>query len=179
MVRRVPTQNGVTFHDLYEEYPDFNIDIQREKKLLLEHDVIVWNHPFYWYNCPALLKQWIDVVLEVGWAYGPGGTALEDKTVVQVITTGGPQAAYQEGGYNRYTIQQFLAPFAQTARLCLMHYLPPYVVHSTHRLQPSEIRSQAEEYSMLLQFLQSEKLDIAAISQFTYLNDLIKVTKRS
>lgn len=178
MIRQAPTRNGVTFHDLYEEYPDFNIDIQREKKLLLEHDVIVWNHPFYWYSCPALLKQWIDLVLEVGWAYGPGGTALEGKTVLQVITTGGPQVSYQQDGYNRYTIQQFLAPFAQTARLCLMHYLPPFVVHSTHRLLPAEIRAQADEYSMLLRYLQHEQLDIAAISQFSYLNDLIKETKR-
>ena len=25
---------GVTLHDLYEEYPDFNIDVDREKALL-------------------------------------------------------------------------------------------------------------------------------------------------
>ena len=47
---------GVTFHDLYEAYPDFDIDVAREQKLLLDHDVIVFQHPFYWYSCPALLK---------------------------------------------------------------------------------------------------------------------------
>lgn len=55
---------GVTFHDLYEKYPDFNIDVKFEQQLLPEHDVIIWHHPFYWYSCPPLLKQWIDLVLE-------------------------------------------------------------------------------------------------------------------
>src|SRR5687767_1197669 len=69
--------DGVTFHDLYERYPDFNVDLEFEKQLLLDHDVIIWHHPFYWYSAPPLLKQWIDIVLEFGWAYGPGGVALK------------------------------------------------------------------------------------------------------
>ena len=43
-VRDLP---GVTFHDLYEAYPDFGIDVEREQKLLLEHDVVVFHHPFF------------------------------------------------------------------------------------------------------------------------------------
>ena len=124
----------VTFHDLYELYPDFNIHIEHEKKILLTHDIIIWHHPLYWYSCPPLLKQWIDMVLEVGWAYGPGGNALEGKKVIQVITTGGPQAAYQASGNNRHTLREFLKPFEQTVKLCRMHYLPPFVTHGTHRL---------------------------------------------
>jgi glutathione-regulated potassium-efflux system ancillary protein KefG len=50
--------NGVTFHDLYEAYPDFDIDVQHEQALLLKHDIIVWQHPFYWYSSPAIIKQW-------------------------------------------------------------------------------------------------------------------------
>ena len=55
---------GVTCNDLYEEYPDFNIDIEREQALLIDHSVVVWHYPFYNYSAPALLKQWMDVVLE-------------------------------------------------------------------------------------------------------------------
>ena len=47
---------------------------EREQELLLEHDVIVFQHPFYWYSTPAILKEWQDLVLEHGWAYGDGGT---------------------------------------------------------------------------------------------------------
>ena len=133
-------QHGAcTFHDLYEEYPLFDVDIEREQQLLLEHDIIIWHHPLYWYSCPPLLKQWIDMVLTVGWAYGPGGTALRGKKLIQVITSGGSEAVYQHDGNNRHTIQEFLRPFEQTARLCHIQYLPPFVVHGTHRLDEATL----------------------------------------
>mgnify|MGYP001357363482 CR=1 FL=1 len=81
------------------------------------HDLIVLQHPFDWYSCPALLKERLDLVLEYGFAYGHQGTALEGKKVLTVITTGGSQDAYRSDGYNRFTIRQFLAPFEQTAVL--------------------------------------------------------------
>lgn len=52
LVENIKHLEGVTFHDLYEHYPDFNIDRAFEKKLLIQHDIIVWHHPFYWYSCP-------------------------------------------------------------------------------------------------------------------------------
>ena len=61
---------GVTVHDLYEDYPNFNISIEREKALLIAHDVLVWHFPFYMFSAPALMKQWMDTVLEHGWAHG-------------------------------------------------------------------------------------------------------------
>lgn len=129
----------LTFHDLYEQYPEFNIDIESEKKLLVEHDLIIFHHPFYWYSCPPLMKQWIDMVLEVGWAYGNGGFALQNKMWFQVISTGGSEKAYSTEGHNRYSIREYLRPFEQTARLCRMKYLPPYVVFGTHRLGREEL----------------------------------------
>ncbi len=74
---------GVTFHDLYELYPDFDVQIDQEQELLISHDLIVLQHPFYWYSCPPLLKQWIDLVLEHGWAYGKEGNSLQREKNVQ------------------------------------------------------------------------------------------------
>ena len=54
---------------------------KREQELLLQHKIIVWQHPFYWYSSPALLKEWIDLVLEHGWAYGRKGDMLKGKKV--------------------------------------------------------------------------------------------------
>jgi glutathione-regulated potassium-efflux system ancillary protein KefG len=146
----------VTFHDLYEHYPDFNINIKHEQELLLKHDVIVWHHPFYWYSCPPLLKQWIDLVLEFNWAYGPNGSALAGKYVVNAISTGGTREAYQEGGRNRYTLKQMLTPFDQTATLCKMKYIPPFAVQGTHRLGQSELHSMSLVYEQFLKFLSDE-----------------------
>ena len=38
------------------------------------HDVVIFQFPLFWYSTPPILKQWQDIVLEYGWAYGEGGT---------------------------------------------------------------------------------------------------------
>src|SRR6478736_6055307 len=110
--------DGVTIRDLYELYPTLDIDVKAEQAELLAHDVIVFQHPFYWYSCPALLKQWEDLVLQYGFAYGAQGTKLEGKWVLTAITAGGAFSAYGRGGSNFFTIRELLIPFEQTVRLC-------------------------------------------------------------
>lgn len=144
---------GVTFHDLYEAYPDFDVDAGREQGLLAEHDVVVLQHPFYWYSSPALVKEWEDVVLQHGWAYGREGTALRGKALLSAVTTGGREASYGPAGGNRYTVGQFLAPLEQTARLCGMEWLPPFVVHGTHGMTSREAERHAERYRSTVEAL--------------------------
>jgi glutathione-regulated potassium-efflux system ancillary protein KefG len=176
---------GVHVRDLYAEYPELDIDVQHEQELLAEHDVLVWQHPFYWYSTPAILKEWQDLVLEFGWAYGPGGTALEGKSFLQVITTGGREEAYQpEGfnryritellapggreeayqpeGFNRYRITELLAPVHQTVRLCHMNAFPPFVVHGTHRMTEPEIEAHARDYQRVMVALTEGRLRAGA-----------------
>jgi len=149
---------GLTYRDLYEAYPDFDVDVEREQALLLEHDLIVFQHPFYWYSTPALLKQWEDLVLEHGWAYGSRGRALEGKRVLSVVTLGGGAQAYCRGGYNRFSLREFLAPLEQTARLCRMTYLPPYAVFGTHHLDAGDVEREGVRYERLLAGLASGRV---------------------
>jgi glutathione-regulated potassium-efflux system ancillary protein KefG len=164
--------HGVHIHDLYEHYPDFHINIPAEQGLLLEHELILLQHPFYWYSCPPLMKQWIDLVLQHGWAYGKEGNALAGKKMGNVISAGGIREAYSHDGFNRYTIADFLAPFNQTARLCKMDYLPPFVVHGTHRATEPELDKAALQYGKILEMLVAGTLP-AEPQQIHYLNDLI------
>ncbi len=173
-IKEIKNHHHIHFHDLYELYPDFNIDIEHEKGLLLKHNTIIWHHPFYWYSCPPLLKQWIDMVLEVGWAYGPGGTALQGKKVLQVISTGGPETAYHHEGYNHYTIREFLAPFERTVALCNMHYLPPFVTHGTHRLTDKELHQQTEQFKKIIDIIVDETFDLTSIQKYSYINEIVK-----
>ncbi len=169
----VSQSQGVTFHDLYELYPGFDIDIQREQELLTENDIIIWHHPFYWYSCPPLLKQWIDLVLEFNWAYGPHGNVLKGKYIFNVVTTGGTREAYQTGGRNRFTLNQLLAPFDQTAWLCKMIYLPPYSVQGTHRLDADNLKKASTGYKKLLQYLSDETFNPEELQKFELLNDFL------
>ena len=140
----------ITFHDLYELYPDFVIDVGLEQDLLLRHEIIVWQHPLYWYSVPPLLKQWIDLTLEHGWAYGSRGVYLRGKTALNVITAGGRADAYCASGHNRYTLQQFLYPLERTAALCGIDFREPYVIYGTHELHGAAIDREAERYRAFL-----------------------------
>jgi glutathione-regulated potassium-efflux system ancillary protein KefG len=173
LIKNIPNNNNITFNDLYERYPDFNIDIEYEKKLLEIHQIIIWQHPFYWYSAPPLLKQWIDLVLEFGWAYGPGGNALQGKIIFNSITSGGQRSAYTKTGYNRFTINELLAPFEQTAVLCKMTYLPPYTVHGTHRISKEELENSAKHYQMILDRLEGGEFSKADLIKLDYLNDWV------
>jgi glutathione-regulated potassium-efflux system ancillary protein KefG len=153
---------GVTVHDLYEAYPDFAIDVPYEQELLLAHDVVVMQHPFYWYSTPALLKEWQDHVLAFGWAYGKGGTKLRGKKLLTAVTTGGPDFAYRDGGMHGVTVRQLLAPIAATARLCGMTYLPPFVTHGTHRLNDEGVVRAADAYRAVVSALASGRLHAVA-----------------
>src|ERR1700754_351570 len=83
----VPRSRDVTVHDLYAAYRDRPIDVAREQALLKAHDRVILQFPFFWYSAPPLLKTWIDMVLEHGWAYGPGGHALRGKEFGIAVST--------------------------------------------------------------------------------------------
>lgn len=153
LVRAVRDLEGVTFHDLYEAYPDFDVDVKREQALLEAHDAIVLQHPFYWYSTPALVKQWMDLVLEYGWAYGWGGTALAGKRFLSAITAGGSEESYDEKGANRFEVRELLAPVEQTVRLCRMEFLAPFVVYGTHAMGDAAFARAAVAYREQLEAL--------------------------
>jgi glutathione-regulated potassium-efflux system ancillary protein KefG len=166
--------DGITIHDLYESYPDFQIDVAAEQRRLVAHDVIVLQHPFYWYSAPALVKEYLDLVLEHGFAYGATGRALEGKVLLNATTTGGPEAAYRVGGRNRFTMRQLLAPFDQTAYLCRMAYLAPFVVYGTHTLDADAGCSPSQrQYRTLLASLRDGTLDLARAAAADRVNDLL------
>jgi len=172
LVKALRDLPGLTFHDLYEQYPHFQIEVAHEQNLLLHHDIVIWHHPIYWYSCPPLLKQWLDLVLEVGWAYGKGGEQLKGKYVFNAVSSGGSREVYQTDGRNRFTLRQFLSPFDQTAWLCHMTYLPPFALQGTHRLSDAELHAQAAFYRNLLERLQqANDAELQALTSLEYLND--------
>lgn len=157
MRRHIADLKHVTIHDLYAEYPDFLIDVEREQTLVEEHDVIIFQHPFYWYQAPAIIKEWLDLVLEYGWAYGVGGTALQDKIMLQAITAGGGADSYRREGYNRYTIKELTTPFIATANLCKMKWREPFTVLGIHKgLPDEEIKKHTERYREFVLSLRDE-----------------------
>lgn len=173
LTESLKNMRGITVNNLYENYPDFYIDIIQEQQLLIEHDIIVWQHPLYWYSSPAILKEWFDLVLQHGFAYGEKGRSLERKQVLSVISTSGHKEVYTKEGRNHYTINEFLVPFKQTANLCRMEYLPPYVIFGSHTLTPPDIENHIANYKKLMTALRDEQINAAKMKSVAYFNELI------
>ncbi|MCM3749819.1 NAD(P)H-dependent oxidoreductase [Paenibacillus pasadenensis] len=143
---RLKQEETVTVHNLYAEYPDFKIDVAKEQQLLLDHDRIVFQFPFYWYSSPALLKQWLDDVLTYGFAYGSSSSKLQDKELMLAVSTGSPAEAYGDGGRNRYPMEELLRPFQATANLCGMSFLPPFLLQGVMGLEEAGLPEKAEAF---------------------------------
>ncbi|MCK8120196.1 NAD(P)H-dependent oxidoreductase [Pseudoalteromonas sp. 2CM32C] len=165
---------SVTVNDLYAHYPDFMIDVEREQSLCESHDIIVFQHPFYWYSTPAIIKEWFDLVLEHGWAYGSSGKALEGKIIFQAISTGGDSATYQSSGYNQFTLRELTTPFQATAKLCGLEWLPPLAVTGVHRgLESEKMQQHADNYRQVILALRDGLIDIHEAKQFDLLNSFL------
>ncbi|PWJ37983.1 NAD(P)H-dependent oxidoreductase [Sediminitomix flava] len=173
LIKGLKEKEGVTFHDLYEEYPEFDINVQHEQELLLMHDYIIFHFPFFWYSTPAILKEWQDLVLEHGWAYGSKGNFLKGKQFMCAMTIGGPQDVYREDSFHKHTIRQLISPLRQTATLCQMNPLPPFAVHGAHRVKRDAIETYRKEYFKLLDEIIEGKFDSAKAAKFDYMNDYL------
>jgi glutathione-regulated potassium-efflux system ancillary protein KefG len=170
LIKYVKDIEGVTFHDLYEVYPDFHIHLGKEQELLVKHDIIVFHHPLFWFSVPALLKEYMDLVFQHMWAYGKKGQALKGKTLLSVISTGGRESLFQEKGYNRHTMAEFLFPIKQTAFVCGMEYLPPFVAHGTHTMTKEVINGHGEDYRKIITALRDKTLDLETARSLARLN---------
>ena len=163
----------VTAVDLYAQYPDFNINIEREQQRLVDHDVIVFLFPLYWYSTPSILKEWQDLVLEYGFAYGHEGTALKDKLFLCAISAGGKEKAYQSEGFNHYTIRQLLQPLEQMAQITHMNYIAPFAIFGSRTAQEDHrVAEHKEKWRTLLTQLTTNTLDTEKAKRMENLADL-------
>ncbi|MFC0232805.1 NAD(P)H-dependent oxidoreductase [Vagococcus entomophilus] len=111
----------VTWHHLENNYTYTTIDSVKERNLLVQHDRIILQFPLYWYSAPAMLKQWMDVVLSEK-------LSLRGKEFGLVVTIGVKEKAYQAGGSEQFTLSELLRPFQAIARHFQMIFLPVFTI---------------------------------------------------
>ncbi len=165
--------DNVVIRDLYELYPRFSINTAKEQAHLEKSDIIILQHPFYWYGVPALMKQYLDMVFTHGWAYGKEGNKLEGKILFNALTTSGSRESYSEDEHNRFPLSSYLIPYNQLAHVCQMHFLPPFVMHQSGKADASAAARHAKQFKQLLQLLSLEKVGPEQFSDIAYLNDYV------
>ncbi len=170
--------DGVTAVDLYYEYPTYNINIDVEQQRLKDHDVVIFQFPLYWYSTPSILKEWQDLVLEYGFAYGHEGKAIQGKTFFCALTAGGKAEAYHKEGFNHFTIRQLLYPIEQMATLTGMNYIAPFTLFGSRTAkEDGEIDKHIESWKRLLVALTKDQIDVPQAARAEKLNHYLDEVK--
>lgn len=123
----------ITVHHLDSALVDGHFDKQQERALLREADRIILQFPLYWYQVPAVMKQWIDEVLSTSCGAG--------KELGIVVTIGAKKEDYRPGGTVGFTVGELLRPLQALAHYFNWQYLPPFEVYQFDYL--TETRKQA------------------------------------
>lgn len=109
--------NNIEIRHLDKLYPDFKIDIKAEQEALLSADTIIFQYPLFWYSIPAIMKEWIDKVIQYGFAFGKDSYNLENKKLIVSFTIGSPIKDYPQE-----VIQKIAFPFKGLASYCKLEY---------------------------------------------------------
>lgn len=112
-VRKFP--DDFSIHNLQSAYPRSSIDAAFEHSLIDNSAAVVLQFPLFWYNCPPMLKSWMDLVLSLDWAYGRAWH-FEGKKVALAVTCGAAAADFSSEGANGHTLEEFLNSFEASFR---------------------------------------------------------------
>ncbi|UXM94823.1 NAD(P)H-dependent oxidoreductase [Bartonella sp. HY329] len=109
--------------DIGKLYADHRINIIEEQAALIRHDIVIFQHPMYWFNLPAILKSWIDQVLTYQFAYGSEGNKLKGKKLLDSITIG------QRENDVKTATQSLSSIFEKLAQYCQMDYVGTFPLY--------------------------------------------------
>ncbi|MDM0078576.1 NAD(P)H-dependent oxidoreductase [Variovorax sp. J2P1-59] len=136
-----------TVHDLYAAYPDEKVDVRAEQRLLARHRRVILQFPLQWYSGPPLLKKWLDLVLEHGWAYGGVASALEGRQLGIAVSAWSREADYRKDGRYRRTLEELTSPFEVTAFRLGMTYLPGFFLAGVCEVDEQALEVSARDYA--------------------------------
>lgn len=130
-VKKYP--DDFTIHNLQSSYPRSPIDPAKEHSLIENNGSIVLQFPIYWFNSPPMMKQWVDTVFSLDWAYGKH-YKLEGKNIGLAVTCGGTEHSYSATGSVGASIETFLNSYIQSIKYCKANYSGCYVFYGASEL---------------------------------------------
>lgn len=119
-----------TVHNLCYEYPDYKIDVQKEQKLIENHENLILQYPIYWFNVPGLIKRWIDEVFTYGWAYGSKGDKLKDKKIALALSAGISEDDLKDN--KNLNLEDLILPIKLTAAYVSSNFRGYYILYNSY-----------------------------------------------
>jgi NAD(P)H dehydrogenase (quinone) len=138
----------------------FAAEVESELVKLEAADLMIWQFPLWWFGLPAALKGWVDRVFAMGRVYGQGhiygSGRFRGRRALLSLTTGGPQPAYERGGFNG-DIDAILRPI-QRGMLEFVGYsvLRPQIVYAPVRADAAQRDAWLAEWAQRLRALDGE-----------------------
>jgi NAD(P)H dehydrogenase (quinone) len=130
-------------------------------------DLMIWQFPLWWFGLPAVLKGWVDRVFAMGRIYNfehiYGTGVFRGKRALLSLTTGGPEEAYREDGFNG-DITAILRPI-QRGMLQFVGFdvLSPQIVYAPVRMTEQERRQRLADYAIRLgKIAQETPIDVGS-----------------
>ncbi|MFV0481000.1 MAG: NAD(P)H-dependent oxidoreductase [Campylobacteraceae bacterium] len=140
-------ENDITTYNIYEKYPNFDIDVKKEQETLVKYDNVILQFPLYWHNLTPLLKKWLDDVLLYGWAYGTNGDKLKGKGFGFTVSTGSGDDKYLgKNEIGETLIDRLLFPYKLIADYVGAKYLKPYTFFGALGATDEKIKDSAKKY---------------------------------
>lgn len=141
-------------HEIYKEYPNWQIDVKKEQGLLEKFECAVFEFPLYWYSYPPLLKKYFDDVFAYGWAYGSKGKALNGKKFALAVSVGDDKHEYSKDGHIGFSIEEVITPFKSAVNFVGAKLLPSFFAFG-FSVNPSDelVENSTKEYMKFLRDL--------------------------
>lgn len=139
----------------------FAPDVEAELRKMEACDLMIWQFPLWWFGLPGVLKGWVDRVFAMGRTYGGErfyeNGAFQGKRALLSLTTGGPEAVYQRGGWNG-DIHAILRPIQRgILRFTGWDVLTPNIVYSPVRMSQEERQASLRSWAARLHTIEHER----------------------
>ena len=125
---------------------DNHFDKTIERAFLQEADKIIFQFPLYWYQCPSVMKQWMDEVLTLN---------LSQKDTKKefgiVVTVGVKKDRYTAGGSVGFGIEELLRPYQAFANQLGWNYQTPFVIYQFQYLPETQKQQLLVDYLYYLE----------------------------
>ncbi|SEO12856.1 flavodoxin family protein [Cryobacterium sp. TMT1-3] len=145
-LKALRSSDDTDVHILGDAISNSPMCVTTEHERLSAHDRIILQFPMHWYSAPALLHAWLDAVLERGWAYGPGGRALEGKELGIAVSTWSSAEDYSKLGRYHRTLDELTSAFEVTAIRVGMTYLGGHFLTGVGHITDEQLTVDAREY---------------------------------
>ena len=159
-------KNAATFKQQIEEMHatevhGFAPEVEVELDKMEACDLMIWQFPLWWFGLPGILKGWADRVFAMGRTYGGEkfyeNGVFKTKRALLSLTTGGPEAVYQKGGWNG-DIHAVLRPIQRgILRFTGWNVLAPHIVYAPVRVSDEQRQAVLSAWAARLRGIESER----------------------